>query len=442
MKIRKKDKLSERIVGTALRKRADSAQALILSFETDEVNFENDRLKSAESSQRTRIDVRVIKNCKVGFSSTTDPYDIDGVVSRALEAAEFGSPAHFEMPSAHHLPPVKTYDPALLPLAKPEMIRLGRKMMDRIKAYNPEILAGAELGKTVTQAEFANSSGACYFSEHTFFRVGAGGQLVRGTDILFADHEIGQKKRALDVDAIADHAIGYFRMAERTATVQTGMVPVIFTPHGLSVLLLSLILGLDGKNVFLGASPLRNRMGKTIADERFTLVDDPLIDYGPNTSAFDDEGVPRQRLALIEKGVLRSFVYDLDTAGRAGVKPTGHGQERRYTNLVISPGDVSYAEMLRGIKNGLLVHEFLGVGKASPTNGEFSITVGFGYKIGNGEIAGRVKDVMLAGNAYDALKNITALSREREWVSEGGMFVFYKGLSPYIQVGELSVVVK
>ena len=443
MKIRRNDRLSERIVGTALRKGADSAQASIRSFETDEVNFENDRLKSAESSQRTRIYVRVIKNCKVGFSSTTDPYDIDGVVGRALEAAEFGSLAHFEMPSAHHLPPVKTYDPALLALAKPEMIRLGRKMMDRVKAYNTEILAGAGLGKTVTRKEFANSSGACYSSEHTDLGVGVGGQLVRGTDILFAGHGIGQKKRALDVDAIADRAIGYFRMAERTATVQTGMVPILFTPSGLAVLLLSLMLGLDGKRVYLGSSPLRDKMGKTIADARFTLVDDPLIDYGPNTGAFDDEGVPRQRLPLIEKGVLRSFVYDLDTAGRAGAKPTGHGEERRYTNLVISPGDVSYAEMLRGMKHGLLVHEFLGLGQGNPINGDFSINLGLGYRIENGEIVGRVKDVMLAGNAYDALRNITAISREYEWVIGGWMSPpSYIGLSPYIQVGELSVVAK
>ncbi|MBA7696121.1 hypothetical protein ES703_104763 [subsurface metagenome] len=363
-------------------------------------------------------------------------------MGRALEAAEFGSLAHFEMPSARHLPPVKTYDPALLPLAKPEMIRLGRKMMDRIKAYNTEILTGAELGKTVTQAEFANSSGSCYSSEHTDLGVGVGGQLVRGTDILVTEHGIGQKKRALDVDAIADRAIGYFRMAERTATVQTGMVPIIFTPFGLTVLLLSLMLGLDGKRVYLGSSPLRDKMGKTIADARFTLVDDPLIDYGPNTGAFDDEGVPRQRLPLIEEGVLRSFVYDLDTAGRAGAKPTGHGQERRYTNLVISPGDVPYAEMLRGIKNGLLVHQFLGLGQGNPINGEFSINVVLGYKIENGEIVGRVKDVMLAGNAYDALKNITAISKEYEWVIGGGMFASYSGLSPYIQVGELSVVAK
>jgi len=433
---------SERIMEIALEKGADSVQALKRTFETDDVGFENDRLKAAESSQRTLIEVRIIKNGKVGFSITTDPRDIDGVADRALEAAEFGSPAHFEMPSAQHLPPVKTFDPDLLPLAKPEMIQLGKKMMDRIKAYNPEILAWAGLGKTVTQEELANSSGASYSAEHTDFSAGAGGQLVRGTDILFAGHEIGQKKRALDVDGIADRAIGYFRMSEHIAPIQTGKMPVIFTPRGLSVLLLSLMLGLDGKNVLLGASPLRDKMGHAIANARFTLEDDPLVDYGPKSGAFDDEGVPRQRLSLVEEGILRNFVYDLDTAGRVGAKPTGHGVERRYTNLIICPGDVPYPEMLGGMKYGLLVHEFLGLGQGNPINGEFSINLALGYRIENGVIAGRVKDAMLAGNAYEALKNITALSSEREWVSGSGMFGFYNGLSPYIQVSELSVVAK
>jgi PmbA protein len=442
MRTIRNDKLSERIVETALGKGADSVQALKRTFATNEVSFENDRLKTAESSQRTQIEVRVIKNGKVGFSITTDPRDIDSVADRALEAAEFGSTAHFEMPSAQHLHPVKTYDPALLPLAKPEMIQLGKKMMDRIKAYNPEILAGAGVGKTVTEEELANSSGASYSADYTDFGAGAGGQLVRGTDILFAGHEIGQKKRAVDVDEIADRAIGYFRMAEHIAPIQTGKMPVIFTPRGFSVLLLSLMLGLDGKNVLLGASPLRDKMGQAIANARFTLEDDPLVDYGPKSGAFDDEGVPRQRLSLIEEGILRNFIYDLDTAGRAGAKATGHGVERRYTNLIISPGDVPYHEMLGGMKYGLLVHEFLGMGQGNPINGDFSINLSLGYRIENGEIVGRVKDVMLAGNAYDALKNITALSREREWVSGSGMFDFYNGLSPYIQVSELSAVAK
>jgi len=429
----------QQIVKKALQ-RAQAVQAIMLTQETSAVNFENDRLKSAESSQRTQIDIKVIVNGKVGVSSTTDPQDIEGLVSRAFEAAEFGNQAHFELPEAQILEPVKIFDPALLPLEKPEMIRMGQQMMDMVKTYNPEILAGASVNKTVYKVEYANSRGVDYSADHTEFNVGTGGQLVRGTDILFAGHSVGQKKRLVDTEEIATQAIEYFRMAEQIAPLESGEMPVIFTPRGFIALLLSLGLAVDGKNVYLGASPLRDKLGQQIASTSLTILDDPFIEYGPRTSAFDNEGVARKVTPLIEKGVLRNFIYDLDTAGRAGVKPTGHGSTRNLTNLVINPGNVPYETMLRNTNQGLLVNDFLGLGQGNPINGEFSVNVFLGYKIENGKLVGRVKDVMLAGNAFDALKDITAISKEREWVS--GPWAWFAGLVPYIQVGKLSVTAK
>lgn len=421
-------------------KRAQAAQAVMLTQETSAVDFENDRLKSAESSQRTQIDVKVIVDGKVGLSSTTDPQDVEGVVSRALEAAEFGSLAHFELPDTQLLELVKIFDPAILPLEKPEMIHMGQQMMDMIKTYNPEILAGAAVNKTVYKVEFANSKGASYAADHTEFNVGTGGQLVRGTDILFAGYGVGQKKRTIDLEDIAAHAIEYFRMAEQVAPIKSGEMPVIFTPGGLIALLLSLGLAVDGKNVNLGASPLRDKLGQQIANPSLTIMDDPFVEYGPRTSAFDNEGVARKVTPIIEKGKLRNFIYDLDTAGRTGVKPTGHGSSRSLTNLVIEAGKTPYETMIRNTAEGLLVHEFLGLGQGNPINGEFSVNVFLGYKIENGKLVGRVKDVMLAGNAFDALKDIIAISKEREWVS--GPFAWFAGLMPYIQVGKLSVTAK
>ena len=428
-----------RIVDKAMGK-AQSAQVALLEQETSEVKFENSHLKSAESSQRTEIEVKVILNDKVGVSTTTDPGDVDGVVSRALAAAEFGNPVHYAMPGVGRLPAVKTFDPALLQLAKPEMIQLGQGMVEMINSYNPEILTEAVISKTQQHVAFANSAGAVYAEEHTNFNVGAMGQLVRGTDILFAGHSIGQKQRALDTEEIAERTIEHFRMAERIAPVQSGEMPVIFTPAGLFALLLTLGLGLDGKNVYLGASPLGDKLGQPVADSRFTIVDDPFIDFGPNTSAFDNEGVVRQVTPLIEDGVLRNFVYDLETAGRSSTRPTGHGFDRQHTNLVVKPGDVPFMQMLRGIRQGLLVHDFLGLGQGNPINGEFSVNVFLGYMIENGEITGRVKDVMLAGNAYQALKDIAVISEERDWVS--GPYAYQNYLAPYIQVGKLSVIAK
>lgn len=421
-------------------KQAQGVQAVMFTQESSAVDFENDRLKSAQSAQRTQIEVKVIVDGKVGISTTTDLQDIDGVVKRALEAAEFGSPAHFELPDAQTLEQVKIYDPSLLPLQKPEMIRMGQQMMDMIKTYNPEILAGSSINKTISKVEYANSRGTQYSADHTDFTVGAGGQLVRGTDILFASHSLAQKKRAMDTEEIAAQAIEYFRMAEHIAPIESGEMPVIFTPRGLTALLLSLGLAIDGKSVYLGASPLRDKLGQQIASPSLSVVDNPFIEFGPNSGAFDNEGVVRKITPIIEKGVLRNFIYDLDTAGWVGVKPTGHGSNRSLTNLVFEPGNVPYESMLRNLSKGLLVHEYLGLGQGNPINGEFSVNLFLGYKIENGKLVGRVKDVMLAGNAFETLKDITAISKEREWVS--GPYTWFTGLVPYIQVGKLSVTAK
>jgi len=416
-------------------KKTQGAQAALWQSESASVSFENDKLKSVESSQRTGMNVKVIVDGKIGTSYTTDISDLDGVVARALESAEFGSPAHFQFPSPQEGTDVRIYDEAVLPVTKQEMVRIGEEMMCLVKEYKSEIIVSAGAGKSVNRSEFANSSGVEFVTETTGFGTGVHGQWIRGTDILWAGHGFGWKKREIDHVAIAKKAIEWFRMAEKIAPIKSGDMPVIFTPEGMNVLLLALRLGFDGKNVFLGSSPLAGKLGEKIADERFSLTDNPLLDYANSSGKYDGEGVPHQITPIIENGVVRNILYDLDTAGRAGTKTTGHGVGCNPTNLVIREGDTPYEEMVKNTKEGLLVHNVMGLGQGNPISGEFSVNVQLGYKIENGEIVGRVKDVMLAGNTYDALKNIVAIGDKAEWAG-------WSLLTPYIQIGKLSVVAR
>ncbi len=429
--------IAEQLVERALRQ-AQGAQASLWQSESTEVAFENDKLKSTQSAQKTEIEVKVIVDGKVGISRTTDAQDLDGVVARALEAAAFGSPAHFQFPGPQEGAAVRVYDEAVLPVTKPEMVQIGQEMIDLIKGYNPAVIVGAKMRKQVGRREFANSAGVAFAVESTDFSIGAEGQLVRGTDILLTGYGFGWRKRAVDHVAIAQEVIERFRMAERTAAIRSGAMPVILAPVGMGVIGLPLLLGVNGKHVFLGSSPLAGKLGERIADPRFSLTDDPLLDYGSGSGPYDGEGVPHQVTPLIEDGVLRTFLYDLDTAGRAGTKSTGHGVGCNPTNWVFRTGDTPYAEMLKGVKEGLLVYDVMGLGQGNPFSGEFSVNVQLGYKIENGEIMGRVKDVMLAGNAYDALKDIVAIGDKAEWLSAfGGTH-----LVPPIQFGALSVVAR
>jgi PmbA protein len=416
-------------------KKAQGAQAWLNQNESTDVSFETNRLKSAESSQQTGLGIKVILDGKVGSSHTTDINDIDGVVNRALESAEFGSPAHFDFPEPQEATDVKIYDDAVLPLTKSEMVNIGEEMIELVREYNPEILNYAGVNKNIYNGEFANSKGVEYSSEATSFSLSVSGQLVRGTDILWIGHGFGWKKRDIDHIEIAKETIKRFKMAEKIASIKSGDMPVIFPPDSLMIILLALRLGINGKNVFLGSSPLADKLGEKIADEKLTIIDNGLIDYMSGSGKYDGEGIPHKVLPIIENGILKNFLYDLDTAGRAGTKTTGHGVGCNPSNTVIKEGNISFEDMLKNTKEGLMVYDVMGLGQGNVMSGEFSVNVNLGYKIENGEIVGRVKDVMLAGNTYDAITKIEAMSDKAECV--GGSLI-----APYMKISNLSVVAK
>ena len=423
-----------RVIEKAMRK-AQGAQAALGQTEATNISFEDDKLKSAGVTQTTGMRVKVVVDGKIGLSHTTDLDDVDGVVARAMEAAAFGSTAHFQYPGPQEGSDVEVYDDAVHAVTKEEMVRIGEGMMALVKAYRADILVSAGVRKNMSTRQFANSAGMEFTTETTSFGVGVSGQWVRGTDILQAGHGFGWKKRDIDHLAIAGKAIELLKMAENIAPIKSAAMPVIFSPEGMSVLLLALKLGLNGKNVFLGSSPLAGKLGAKIAHEAFSITDNPLLDYASGSGKYDGEGTPHQVTPLIERGLLRNFLYDLDTAGRAGTKTTGNGVGCNPTNLVIKEGDTPYEEMVKNTKEGLLVHNVLGLGQGNPASGEFSVNVQLGYKIEKGEIVGRVKDVMLSGNSYDAIKDIAAIGDKAEWA--GGSV-----LTPPIQVARLSVVAR
>lgn len=428
--------ITQQLVEKAM-KIAQGAQATLVKSEATDINYEYDKLKSAQSSQRTDINLKVIVDGKVGSSRTTNINDLDGLVSRAIEAARFGSPARFDMPGYSPAEEVELYDAAVKNVTKTEMVRLGQEMLESVKAYNPDILVMGGSGKKVNYFEFTNSAGLSFADDTTEFGVYVGGELVRGTDILYAGKGMQWRKREIDHQAVASEAIHYFRMAETIVPCQSGDIPIIFTPEGAAVLMLTLVQAVDGKNVVLGTSPLGNKIGEQVADLSFTLIDDGLVDYGMPSGRYDGEGIPRRSLPIIENGILRNFLYDLDTAARAGVQSNGHGVGCQPTSLIVKEGKVSFEEILKDTPQGILVHDVMGLGQGNSINGEFSVNLQLAYKIENGQIVGRVKDTMLSGNVYDALKHIVAISNKAEWVSG-----YFSGKFPYIKIDSLAVTAK
>ncbi len=143
------DDLIERVMQKAGSTHAAGAQAFMQQSEATDVSFENDKLKSTLSSQKTEINLKVILDGKIGVSTTTDLHDLDGVVERALAAAQFGGPAHFRFPGPQAKPAVKVCDDRIAAIPKTEMVQTGQGMLDRVKAYNPEILVSCSSQKRI-----------------------------------------------------------------------------------------------------------------------------------------------------------------------------------------------------------------------------------------------------------------------------------------------------
>ena len=161
-----------------------------------------------------------------------------------------------------------------------------------------------------------------------------------------------------------------------------------------------------------------------------------------DSASFDDEGIPCRKLPLVEHGVLKNFLLDLKTASQTGMQSTGSARRSLTSmpspgthNLVMEPGGTPLADMLGGIKNGLWVDTVLGLGMGNLISGAFSNTLGVAFKIENGKLTGRVKNVNIAGNIYELLKDIAAVSKETEW--------YYGSLClPYVMLESLPVVAK
>ena len=140
--------------------------------------------------------------------------------------------------------------------------------------------------------------------------------------------------------------------------------------------------------------------------------------------------------------MLNSYLYDLKTAAQSGVESTGNGERGLFdpphissTNLVFQAGETPLADMIASIDRGLLVEDVLGLGQGNVISGAFSNPMSLAFVIEKGEIVGRVKDVSIAGNVYDLLADIAAVSQETEWV--------YNSLNlPYILLDDMNVVAK
>lgn len=171
--------------------------------------------------------------------------------------------------------------------------------------------------------------------------------------------------------------------------------------------------GLEADLAQSGLSVYSNRIGERIASPLVSVVDDATLEGKRGSFRFDDEGADAERTVLVDKGVLKTFLYDRLTALKDGVQTTGNGRRESYkhrpiprmTNTMIVPGEMDPAEIVRSTSKGLYVKK-MGGGQVNTVNGDFVFEVSEGYLLENGVIGEPVRGATLTGNGPQVLMAI------------------------------------
>jgi PmbA protein len=405
---------------------SQGADAIVRSEAQLTLRFETGRLKESALREETGLNLRLRAEGRVGFAGSTDlaaAGALDDLVARALASAGQGERVDLAWPAAGPLATVRTFDDAAAGLDVAVLAALGRRVVERLA--RPGWQVGAAVDRYVEETAFANSAGQAFVYRGTAISVGAEVTRVKGDDVLMAYDDVtgcGIPADA-DLDAVAERIVTRMDRGERVVEPPEGKLPVLFTPSGSACVLLPVRQALSGKTVLQGISPLEGKVGQPAFAAAFELLDDPLLAGRTASRPADDEGVPSRRQPLVERGVLKAFVYDLETAARAGTASTGHGRRGTFgkpgisfSNLLVGLGDADEAALLREVGRGLVVEDLIGVGQGNVVSGAFSHPVALAYRVDGGEITGRVKDAAVAGNAYDLLKRIRRIGREGKWI--------------------------
>lgn len=392
------------------------------SSESTDVSTFKHEINEFSSSEDGGVCFRCIFDGKMGYASTEELSDSEAerIVKAASENAKVleSDDKQFlvEGGQQYRAAENKTY-----PL--PDTAALISTALEgdkKLYAADPAVIDGSVVstGISVFRTAIMNSKGldlsyegsAAYFVADAV--VSDGKEMSDDYKFVFGSYD------DLDMDAAVGEAVGKAKAMLNYDVAPTGNYPVIFAPQAM-ISLLSAFSGIFSSEVAQkGMSRLLGKEGQKIAADIVTIVDDPFCPENALQQSFDAEGSPTYTKKVIENGVLKTLLYNLTTANKAGIKTTGNASKAGYASSIgirpftfyILAGDVTEEELFKKAGQGVYITNLGGLhAGANAVSGDFSLQSS-GFMIEDGKKAGAVKSFTVSGNFYQLLNQITALS--------------------------------
>lgn len=404
----------QRLLAAARAAGADQADAILVESVASSVSYRLGKLEDVERAESADLGLRVFVGERVAFVSSTDitRRGLDPLPERAVAMAMRAPEDKFAcLAPADRL--ARTFpDLDIADAGEPS----AELLIERARAVEGAALAVPGItnseggGASFSRSTIALATTTGFFGRYASTSHSIGVSVVAGEGTgMETDHDSASARHTADLEAA--ETIGR-RAGERTVarlnprTLKSKPMPVVYDPRVSAGLLGHFAGAISGGSIARGVSFLKDKMGAAVFAPSITIVDDPHRLRGLRSKPFDGEGVRNRRMALIENGVLKTWLLDCASAKQLGLETTGHAARGTggppsptSTNLYMEPGTMEPQALIADIREGLYVTDLMGMGVNSVT-GDYSRGAA-GFFIDNGRRAYPVSGVTIAGNLKD-----------------------------------------
>jgi PmbA protein len=415
--------------------------------EINSVTFEQSELKDLTKKRIEGVGLRVIENGKIGFSSTNNVNDTE-IIELALKTSKYGKEAKFDFLDIN--PTRSTFGSPgeildfekLYPVAKEIVNYLEKKYLAKVDIDLSQVISEVKITNS-SSSDFAQNISSTFSFTTSIFSITSSGFVMS-----FAWDWKPSSLKEEDLWKVVKKLERTLVVYDKIARIKTGKYNVIFCPLTIFTTLgMSISMGANGYYLARGMTPLKDKLNKQILSEKIHIQDAPMENY-PGRREFDDEGLKTENRIIIEKGVLKTFIFDQDSAADTGYKSTANAKRGgfgslpspTFHNFYLVEGDRTLEDIIKEQKQAILFIFPIGGGQSNLLMGDYSLNVGLGYYIENGEIIGRIKDTMISGNVYEDFLRVIEISKDSEYIPQifGGSFA----KMPFVLVEDISVTTK
>ena len=427
-------KMSEDLITQAKFFGATTTEAMVVTNKSLSIEVKNGSLEKIENAETLNLGLRVFvgsRSACVSISSSTKK-SIEQMAQRAVEMAKEAPPDEFSLPASENEILMnwnnndfelcdQTHDELDFEELKNSALKIEAAAL-AVKGISQ--CEGAGIGTNFSNFYMTTSNGFSGGYEKTGYQQFC--SAIAGTNSLM-ERDYASESRTFFNDLPNPTSIGELagnRAVKRLNPKKplTGSYPVVFDERVSGSLISHLTAAINGGSIVRGASWLRESLNTRVLPENFTLSEDPFRPRMAGSRPFDSEGTPTIKKNFVEDGVLTKLILDLRSARKLNLSPSGNAYRSLSSapqpsagNLELTPGSNTLLDIVKRIKNGLLVTSLIG-STINQNTGDYSRGAN-GFWIKNGEIVYPINECTIAGNLKEMLLNLTAANDGKKHLS-------------------------